>query len=120
MAAATTTTAGAAVAAALVLASAVLLATLRVTLGYHTWPQVVVGGLLGCVFALSWAELGARYVVPLASAAAAAAKDGSSGANAVSVALGCATALAVAVFGTVTVRSWWKERSGGEVEGKRR
>jgi hypothetical protein len=76
----------------------VLLATLRVTLGYHTWPQVVAGGVLGCALALGWAELGARVVLPLCSKESAAA-----------TCLACATGLAVAVFAFVTVRSWWKE-----------
>ena len=90
--------------AALVLATAMLLATLRVTLGYHTWPQVVAGGVLGCLLALGWAELGARVVVPLCGAGA---KIGA----AASAALACATGLAVALFSFVTVRSWWREEN---------
>lgn len=100
-------------AAALVLTTAVLLATLRVTLGYHTWPQVVAGGVLGCALALGWAELGARVVVPLCSGGA---KSGSTAAAAAasaaaSAALACATGLAVALFAFVTVRSWWREEN---------
>ena len=96
----------AAASAALVLAAAMLLATLRVTLGYHTWPQVVAGGVLGCLLALGWAELGARVVVPLCVGAAGA----RTGASA-SAALACATGLAVALFAFVTVRSWWREEN---------
>ena len=99
--------------AALVLAAAVLLATLRVVLGYHTWPQVVAGGVLGCLLALGWAELGARVVVPLCCSSA---RDGA----VASAALACATGLAVAVFAFVTVRIWWKEGNGKLVEGGER
>ena len=99
--------------AALVLATAALLATLRVVLGYHTWPQVVAGGALGCVLALSWGELGARFVVPLCC-------SGSSSSRNTAVLAG-ATGLAVAIFAFVTVRSWWRERGaegGDERRGK--
>ena len=98
--------------AALVLGAAALLATLRVVLGYHTWPQVVAGGALGCFLALSWAELGARVVVPLCSS------NSSSGSGGVfaSSALACATGAAVAVFALVTVRSWWRESRSRGVE----
>lgn len=89
--------------AALVLAAAMLLATLRVVLGYHTLPQVVAGGALGCLLALAWAELGARVVVPLCS--------GKSGSGVASTSLACATGLAVAVFAFVTVRGWWREEN---------
>lgn len=93
--------AAAAALAALVLATAMLLATLRVVLGYHTWPQVVAGGVLGCFLALCWAELGARVVVPLCV--------GNSGFA--STSLACATGFAVALFAFVTVRSWWREEN---------
>lgn len=36
---------------------------LRVALGYHTWPQLVVGGLLGASTAASWFSLGTSYTI---------------------------------------------------------
>ena len=37
---------------------------LRVALGYHTWPQVIVGGLLGASTAGAWFAWGAGAAVP--------------------------------------------------------
>jgi hypothetical protein len=38
---------------------------LRVRLGYHTWPQVLVGYGLGTCMALGWWRLGVEHMVPL-------------------------------------------------------
>jgi len=37
---------------------------LRVALGFHTWPQVVVGGLLGAFTAAGWFAWGTTSAVP--------------------------------------------------------
>ena len=46
------------------LLSAVVIAVLRVAVGYHTWAQVIVGGTLGATAACGWMAVGAR-VAPL-------------------------------------------------------
>ncbi|KAI8464264.1 MAG: hypothetical protein J3K34DRAFT_120836 [Monoraphidium minutum] len=50
--------------AALTLAAGLFLTWLRVALGYHTWPQVAVGGLLGASTAAAWSAWGSGRAVP--------------------------------------------------------
>lgn len=74
-------------------------AWLRVVLGYHTVPQVVVGYLLGSSSALVWAHLGSPHT--LASIAASPVASGG---------LYALTGLAVVLFAYKNVRSWFKHR----------
>eukprot|EP00899_Mesostigma_viride_P022458 jgi/Mesvir1/3397/Mv25886-RA.1 len=61
-------TSGSALAAATVIeAMAAFLTWLRVELGYHTWPQVLVGGALGSLTAVLWKQLGDTRVLPTLS-----------------------------------------------------
>lgn len=45
-------------------AGGVFLTCLRVILGYHTWPQVVVGWLLGSSVAIVWQYMGVNIILP--------------------------------------------------------
>lgn len=45
-------------------AGGVFLTSLRVVLGYHTWPQIVVGWLLGSSVAIVWQYIGVNIVLP--------------------------------------------------------
>ena len=47
-----------AVASAALLSSAALVSVLRVACGYHSWAQVIVGGLVGSSSAFGWMRLG--------------------------------------------------------------
>ena len=89
--------------AALLLAAAAALTSLRVVLGYHTTPQVVVGAVLGAGNAVGWAAAGRRWVLPRVAAG-----DGWVGAG-----LAVATVGACAAFGVVNVRAWARERRKG-------
>jgi len=51
-------------ATACLLSAALSISVLRVAVGYHTWAQVLAGGLLGGVSACAWMTLGSR-VAPL-------------------------------------------------------
>lgn len=86
-------------AAAALLAGAAALTALRVTLGYHTTSQVLVGAALGAGGGLGWATLGAAWALPRIAA-------GGPGGGV----LATATAIAVAAFGGLSVRAWVKER----------
>lgn len=46
------------------IAGGVFLTSLRVVLGYHTWPQVVVGWCLGSFVAILWQYIGVSIVLP--------------------------------------------------------
>jgi dolichyldiphosphatase len=84
-----------AVAAAALQALGVFLAALRVALGYHTAPQVVVGYVFGSVNALALHAAGTAAVLPALAAAPGA-----------RTALYAATAVAIAVFAAAGAKSW--------------
>lgn len=52
------------VAALGLIAGGMFLTSLRVILGYHTWPQVIVGWLLGSSVAVSWQYIGVKAALP--------------------------------------------------------
>lgn len=72
---------------------------LRVALGYHTWPQVLVGAALGAATATGWLHLGTTAVLP--------ALQHHGGAKAV---LFGVTGAAMAAFSVKNVLSWARER----------
>ncbi|GIL50926.1 hypothetical protein Vafri_7008 [Volvox africanus] len=88
-------------AAAAVLALSVFLTWLRVRLGYHTVPQVLVGYGLGAATAIAWYRLGTGYAL---KALAERPEQ--------RLALYGCTALAVALFAVRNVMAWFKERGG--------
>ncbi|GLC36960.1 hypothetical protein PLESTB_000173900 [Pleodorina starrii] len=95
------------VAAAAVLALSCFLTWLRVRLGYHTTPQVVVGYGLGAATAAAWHQLGTRHAL---EALAAAPEQ--------RMALYGCTAVAVLLFAVRNVLAWFKERGDGAGPGK--
>lgn len=75
-----------------------LQAWLRVALGYHTAPQVVVGWLVGGTSAACWFQLGQAWLLPTLGAQPAALTW-----------LHAATAFAAAFFAATNVWRWVKE-----------
>jgi uncharacterized membrane protein YgcG len=75
---------------------------LRVALGYHTWPQVIVGGLLGAGTAGAWFAWGAGAAVPALRAAPAGLPM-----------LYASTAVGVTLFAARNVLAWHRERTSG-------
>lgn len=86
-------------AAALLLLGAAALTALRVTLGYHSVPQVVAGAALGAVGGAAWATLGAVWSLPAVAAGGAAGPV-----------LAVLTLGAVAAFAGLSVGAWTRER----------
>lgn len=86
-------------AAGAVLAVSLFLTWLRVRLGFHTLPQVLVGYSLGAFTALAWHRLGARHALPAAA-----------GDPRLLVALYGLTGAAIAAFAVRNVLSWMRER----------
>lgn len=72
---------------------------LRVHLGYHTWPQVLVGALLGSSTAAAWFSIGVASAVP-------ALQQSSIGVPL----LYTVTLLAMAAFGIKNVVYWAQDR----------
>lgn len=72
---------------------------LRVALGFHTWPQVLVGALLGASTAAAWFAWGAGAAVPALRAAPGGL-----------AALYVVTAAGVAAFAARNVLAWHRER----------
>lgn len=72
---------------------------MRVHLGYHTWPQVLVGAALGGSTAAAWFSIGTSAALP-------ALQQSSIGVPA----LYTVTLLAMAAFGVKNVLSWAQER----------
>ncbi|KXZ45760.1 hypothetical protein GPECTOR_51g746 [Gonium pectorale] len=85
--------------AAGILLLSLFLTWLRVRLGYHTVPQVLVGYALGAATAVAWHQLGSRHWLQALAARP----------DLQAVLYGC-TAMAVALFAFRNVRSWLKER----------
>eukprot|EP00929_Paragymnodinium_shiwhaense_P043824 TRINITY_DN22507_c0_g1_i1.p1 TRINITY_DN22507_c0_g1~~TRINITY_DN22507_c0_g1_i1.p1 ORF type:complete len:191 (-),score=27.52 TRINITY_DN22507_c0_g1_i1:366-938(-) len=83
--------------AAALLGGGAFLSWLRIRLGYHTVPQVLVGHALGLNSALLWRWFGQAYILDyfLDSRAL--------------VGLYCATGAFVTVFALIMVRNLWKE-----------
>lgn len=78
----------------------VLLQTwLRVFLGFHTWPQVLVGAALGASTAATWFKLGTGWALP-------ALQQSSTGLGV----LYAVTGLGSAAFGYKIITGWWKEQ----------
>lgn len=75
---------------------------LRVALGYHTWPQVLVGAALGASTAAGWFGWGTSSAVPALRAATAGLP-----------ALYAVTLAAVAAFAGRNVLQWRRERQSG-------
>ncbi|GIL75054.1 hypothetical protein Vretimale_7744 [Volvox reticuliferus] len=86
-------------AAAAISALSVFLTWLRVRLGYHTFPQVLVGYGLGAATAVAWYQLGTGHAL---KALAERPEQ--------RLALYGCTALAVALFAVRNVMAWFKER----------
>jgi hypothetical protein len=82
---------------------------LRVALGYHTWPQVVAGGLLGASTAAAWFAWGTAYAVP-------ALRSWPPGVPL----LYAATAVGMALFAVRNVLVWHQERRERRAGGKAR
>lgn len=72
---------------------------LRVFLGFHTWPQVLVGAALGAATAVTWFRLGAAWALPALQASPAGLRV-----------LYTVTALGSAAFGYKVVTGWFKEQ----------
>lgn len=72
---------------------------LRVFLGFHTWPQVLVGAALGSLTAVSWFKLGTAWALPALQKSA----------TGLGV-LYTVTGLGAAAFGVKVISGWWKER----------
>jgi dolichyldiphosphatase len=86
----------------------IFLAWLRVALGYHTLPQVVVGWLVGSGIAAWWSRLGAQTVLPLLAER-----------PSLEVGLFGVTSVAVAFFVWVNMRMcglWRAGRASGSVK----
>jgi len=85
--------------AILVVTFAIFLTWLRVKLGYHTTPQVVVGFGLGSSSALAWRYLGRTFVLPVVAAD-----------PRLTGALWCTMGLATLAFTIKTARGWYAEK----------
>lgn len=72
---------------------------LRVFLGFHTWPQVLVGAALGAATAVTWLRLGTAWALPALQASPAGLRV-----------LYTVTALGSAAFGYKVVTGWFKEQ----------
>jgi hypothetical protein len=72
---------------------------LRVFLGFHTWPQVLVGAALGATTAVSWFKLGTGWALP-------ALQQSRTGLGI----LYAVTCLGSAAFGFKIITGWWKEQ----------
>ncbi|KAF8071016.1 LPPE2 [Scenedesmus sp. PABB004] len=96
----------AAAAAALTLALGVFLTWLRVRLGYHTAPQVLVGAALGAGTAAGWFALGVGAALPALQASPARL-----------AALYGAALLAAGAFAAKNVLAWAREREAGRAAG---
>lgn len=72
---------------------------LRVYLGFHTWPQVLVGAALGASTAVTWFKLGTAWALPSLQKSAAGLGV-----------LYAATVLGSAGFGYKVITGWFKER----------
>ena len=75
-----------------------LLTSLRVLLGYHTVPQVVVGWMLGSSIAVVWHRLGVLVVMPVLESSVV-----------VQMALAVVTVIVVVLFAVKNVMRWMKE-----------
>ncbi|CAG9463749.1 unnamed protein product [Pedinophyceae sp. YPF-701] len=82
------------------MALAVFLTWLRVELGFHTGPQVVVGFVLGAVSALAWRWLGTEAALPMFTSSAAA-----------TLALWALVGVAGVAFAVKNVLAWAKEKA---------
>lgn len=72
---------------------------LRVFLGFHTWPQVLVGAALGATTAVTWFKLGTAWALPALQKSPAGLRV-----------LYTVTALGSAAFGYKVVTGWFKEQ----------
>jgi hypothetical protein len=72
---------------------------LRVFLGFHTWPQVLVGAALGASTAVSWFKLGTAWALP-------ALQQSRTGLGV----LYAVTCIGSAAFGFKIITGWWKEQ----------
>lgn len=72
---------------------------LRVALGFHTWPQVLVGAALGATTAVAWFKLGTNWVLPALQRS-----------QAGLAALYLLTGIGAAAFGVKNISGWWRER----------
>mmetsp|Transcript_10183 Transcript_10183/g.32960 ORF Transcript_10183/g.32960 Transcript_10183/m.32960 type:complete len:276 (-) Transcript_10183:73-900(-) len=87
---------------AVIMITALFLTWLRVTLGFHTYPQVFVGGLVGIASANLWLMLGNAAVFPRASG------------GSLELVIYCTALAAAAGFGVVQVRKELLERAKGK------
>jgi len=81
---------------------------LRVFLGFHTWPQVLVGAALGSLTAVSWFKLGTAWALPALQKSA----------TGLGV-LYTVTGLGAAAFGVKIISGWWKDRQQQQQQQRR-
>eukprot|EP00879_Flechtneria_rotunda_P018785 GHRR01019718.1.p1 GENE.GHRR01019718.1~~GHRR01019718.1.p1 ORF type:complete len:211 (+),score=67.75 GHRR01019718.1:204-836(+) len=95
----TSSQAWAVVLAAFTVAMGAFLTWLRVHLGFHTGPQVLVGAGLGAATAATWFQIGMQWAMPDIQRSAVSMRV-----------LYATTLLAIAAFGSNNIQSWTDER----------